>query len=163
MTMLVTPEELLAGHDLTFDVTLPPDILQPSLDDAPAPNGEPRRIRLRPLTIHDVQLIGKAAKDDEILTSLLMIQQAVVEPKLTQAQVARMHSGLVSFLVRCINRISGLTTAEDDLRAIAESPLVRAFYILAREFNWTPQQVQAMTVGQILGYLELLNETRQQL
>lgn len=156
--LFVTPEELLAGKEMVYDVAIPPEILHPSLDGRKEGNGAEKRIRLRPLTVKDVQLIAKAAKDDEVLTSVLMIQRAVVEPPLKQNQVAEMHSGLIAFLVDCINRISGLSTTEDELREMAEAPLMRAFFALAKEFNWTPQQVRQMTVGQILGYLELLNQ-----
>lgn len=160
--MFVTPEELLAGHEMTYDVVIPEAILFPSLDDGAAPQGAGggRRIRLRPLTVRDIQLIARAARDDEVLTSVLMIQKAVVEPPLKQGQVAEMHSGLVGFLVDRINRISGLSTDEDEVRQIADAPIVRAFYVLAREFHWTPDQVREMTVGQILSYLELLNQSR---
>jgi hypothetical protein len=37
---------------------------------------------------------------------------------------------------------------------------VRAFFVLAREFNWTPEQVKELTIAQILGYLEMLNQTK---
>ena len=37
------------------------------------------------------------------------------------------------------------------------SSLVRTAYRLARAFGWTPQQVQAMTFGQVALYLELLD------
>jgi hypothetical protein len=157
--MLITPEELLYGRDQVFDVEIPQSLLQPSLDDVQA-GGRGKTIRLRPLTVADVQLIAKAAKNDEVLTSVLMIQRAVVEPALKQNQISEMHGGLVGFLVDRINRISGLSTSEDELREIADSPIVRAFFVLAKEFNWTPQQVREMTVGQILGYLEVLNQTR---
>ena len=39
----------------------------------------------------------------------------------------------------------------------ADSPLVRAAFRLARAFGWAPQQVQAMTPGQIALYLEMLD------
>jgi hypothetical protein len=157
--MLITPEELLYGKDQVFDVEIPPSLLRPGLDDVQA-DGRGKIIRLRPLTVADVQLIAKAAKNDEVLTSVLMIQRAVLEPVLKQNQISEMHGGLVGFLVERINRISGLSTSEDELREIADSPIVRAFFVLAKEFNWTPQQVREMTVGQILGYLEVLNQTR---
>ena len=160
--MFVTPEELLAGGEMTFDIEIPPAILHPT------PNGEPepktasaKKMRLRPLTVHDVQLIAKAARGDEVLTSALMIQQAAVEPALKQKDIARMHSGLVRFLVDQINHISGLTTTEDELQEFAASPLMRAFFVMAKEFGWTPQQVREMTVSQILGYLEMLNQSKQ--
>ena len=163
--MFVTAEELLAGREMTFEVEIPAQILSPSLENGNG-NGHPRdiaakTIQLRPLTVKDVQLIAKGAKDDEVLTSVLMIQKSVVEPALKQSDIAGMHSGLVRFLVDAINRISGLSTTEDEMKEIVESPIVRAFFVLAKEFNWTPQQVREMTVGQILGYLELLNQNKQ--
>jgi hypothetical protein len=158
--MFVSPEELLAGKDLTYDIDIPAHVLRPTPAGSGSAAGTAQKIRLRPLTVKDVQLIAKAAKDDEVLTSVLMIQRSAVEPPLKQHQIADMHSGLVGFLVDQINRISGLTTAEDELHAIADAPIVQAFFILAKEFNWTPGQVREMTVGQILGYLELLNQQR---
>jgi hypothetical protein len=43
---------------------------------------------------------------------------------------------------------------------MVESPLVQAFFVLAREFNWTPEQVRSLTLGQVVGYLEMLNHTK---
>jgi hypothetical protein len=152
---LATPEELLAGSELTYDVEIPAALLHPALDGA-APVGAPRRVRIRPLTVRDVQLIAKAARTDEVLTSILMVQRAVVEPALKDRDVAQMHGGLVHFLMERINHVSGLTTREDDLRAIADSPLVQAFAVLAREFGWTPDQVKSLTLAQLLAYLEAI-------
>lgn len=158
--MFITPEELLVGKEATYDVTIPTNILYPLLGETDTETRAEKQVRLRPLTIHDVQLIAKAAKNDEVLTSVLMIQRAVIEPSLKQNEISAMHSGLIRFLVDSINRISGLSTSDDDMQSITESPLVRAFFVLAKEFNWTPQQVREMTVGQILGYLELLNQSK---
>jgi hypothetical protein len=152
---LATPEELLAGSELTWDVEIPAALLRPSLDGAPVV-GTPRTVRIRPLTVRDVQLIAKAARTDEVLTSILMVQRAVVEPVLKDRDVAQMHGGLVHFLVSRINDVSGLTTRDDDLRVIADSPLVQAFVVLAREFGWTPDQVKDLTLAQLLGYIEVL-------
>jgi hypothetical protein len=154
----LTAEELMAGRDATFDVEIPSDVLQPDLDDGPPATGG--KVRLRPLTVQDVQLIVKAAKDDEVLTSVLMVQRAMVEPTLTDRDISALPSGLVRFLVDRINRISGLSSTDDELHALAASPIVQAFFVLAREFNWTPEEVRGMTVGQILGYLEMLHQTR---
>jgi hypothetical protein len=159
--MLITPEELLAGKEMTYDVEVPPSVL--TAGEEGQRNSEAKKIRLRPLTIKDVQLIAKAAQDDEVLTSELMIHRAVVEPKLNQNEIAGMPGGLVRFLVESINRISGLNAGADDLKEMAGSPIVQAFFVLAKEFNWTPQQVKQMTVGQIIGYLELLNNTKRSL
>lgn len=158
--MFLSAEELMAGADVTYDVELPLDLLYPDADHGPSAEPSHRTVRLRPLTVRDVQLIAKAAKDDEVLTSVLMIQKAVVEPALAQQDISRMSSGFVRFLVERINRISGLSSIEDELREMAESPLVQAFFILAQEFKWTPQQVRDLTVGQVLGYVEMLHRTR---
>jgi hypothetical protein len=153
----ITPEELMAGGHASYDVDVPATLWR--LADADE-DARPARVRLRPLTVRDVQIIAKAAKDDEVLTSMLMIQRALVEPSLKQAQVAELPSGLVAFLVEKINRISGLTTTDDQLQALRDSPIVQAFFVLAREFSWTPEQVRELTVGQILGYLEMLNSRK---
>jgi hypothetical protein len=159
-TALLAPEELLAGREAVFEVDVPGEVLRPSAarEEDPLPGG---RVRLRPLTVGDVQLIAKAAKDDGVLTSVLMVQRALVEPELAQADVARLHGGLVAFLVERINRISGLTSNDDELRALAESPLVQACFVLAREFHWTPETLRAMTVGEVLAYLELAQHGRE--
>jgi hypothetical protein len=157
--MQVTAEELLYGKDQVFDVEIPGGVLEPALVSAPE-SGCSKTIRLRPLSLGDIQLIAKAAKNNEVLTSVLMIQRAAVDPKLKQNQITEMHGGLVRFLVECINRISGLNTTDDETREIAASPLVQAFFVLAREFHWTPEQVKQMTIGQVIGYLELINQSR---
>lgn len=153
---IATPEELLAGAELTYDVEIPAALLHPAPDGGAAAAVDARQVRLRPLTVRDVQLIARAAKSDEVLTSILMVQRAVIEPALTEREVSQMHGGLVQFLVERINRVSGLTTGDEDLRSIAESPLVQAFVVMAREFGWTPEQVKALTMAQLLGYLEVL-------
>ncbi len=156
---LLTAEELMAGRGITYDVEIPASVLQPGGEDGDgaAVGG---KVRLRPLTVQDVQLIVKAAKDDEVLTSLLMVKTALVEPTLGEQEVSALHGGLVRFLVDRINRISGMSSTDEELRELAESPIVQAFFVLAREFNWTPEDVRALTVGQILGYLEMLQQTR---
>ncbi len=158
--IILTPEELLIGSEGEFDVEVPSAVLRPSVGSETVATHCGKKIRLRPLTVRDVQLIAKAAKTDEVLTSVLMIQQALVEPKLKQQEIAGMHSGLVKFLVEQINRLSGLTTEQDELNALAESPIAKAFFVLAKEFHWTPEEVKSLTIGQILGYLELLNQSK---
>jgi hypothetical protein len=157
--MQVTAEELLYGKDQVFEIEIPPALL-PAGEDGRAARQGARTIRLRPLSLGDVQLIAKAAKNDEVLTSVLMIQRAAVEPKLKQNEIAEMRSGLVRFLVERINRISGLDTTDDELREMTNAPLVQAFFVLAREFQWTPDQVKQLTIGQVLGYLELVNQAK---
>jgi hypothetical protein len=158
--MFITPEELLAGKEATYDVEIPESILRPGITSKQTNGGPEKKIKLRPLTVKDIQLIAKGAKDDEVLTSALMIQKAVVEPQLKQSQIADLHAGLVSFLVDQINHISGLSTTDEEMDQMTDSPIVQAFFLLAKEFNWTPDQVREMTVGQIIGYLEFLNQTK---
>jgi hypothetical protein len=154
---MLTAEELMAGARVTFDVELPSALLGPA-GEPEGPGGW--RVRLRPLTVKDIQLIARAARDDDVLTSALMVQQAVVDPVLKAEQVAELPGGLVRFLVEQINEVSGLRTDDDELRALTDSPLVQALFVLAREFNWSPQQVRELTVGQVLGYLEMINQAR---
>lgn len=158
--MFLSAEELMAGREVTYDVDVPRELLQPDPDSPRPTEASGRTVRLRPLTVKDIQLIAKAARDDEVLTSVLMIQRAVVEPTLKQADITQMSSGLVRFLVERVNRISGLSATDDELRELAGSPIVQAFFVLAREFHWTPEEVRGLTVGQILGYLELVGRTR---
>ena len=104
--IVLTAEELLAGNAMTFDVIVPPHTPRPGVEsDA----GAETIVRLRPLTLGTFMLILKAAKDDDTLIPLLMIQESVVEPKLSLAQVRQMHLGLISFLIAHVRQISGLT------------------------------------------------------
>lgn len=153
--MPLTVEELLAGGGVQHTVEIPPEVLAPAAD-AVAEVAAPRAVVLRPLRMQDVQLIARAGRDAQGMTSLLMVQQALVEPKLTVEQVGQMHAGLIEFLVREINRISGLALRGSELEAAVHAPLARACFVLAREFGWTPEQCSELTVGQVLLYLEML-------
>jgi hypothetical protein len=148
--MMLTAEQLLAGEAITHETDIPAELLSTN-GDTPA---EPRVV-LRPLTVRDLQRIGKAARDDEGLSAALMIQQSLTEPVLKPEQVARLPAGLARFLVDRINAISGINTPRDALAELVQAPLAKACFVLAREFGWTPEQVSGMTVGQILLYLEM--------
>ena len=102
-----------------------------------------------------MQKIAKAARDDEQLSATLMIQQGLVEPVLKLEQVSQLPAGLARFLVERINGISGISTPRDTLAELVQAPLARACFVLAKEFGWTPEEVSAMTIGQILLYLEM--------
>lgn len=151
---MLTADELLAGSALSFEVEVPAHVL------SAAPDRTGGRVRLRPLNVRDLQLIARAAKDNDALTSALMVQTALEEPKLSVAQVNTLPVGLLQFLLEQVNRISGMAVAAPDARAAAEDPLVRAAFILAREFGWTPEQVGQLTLGQIMLHLQLLKEQR---
>ncbi|MBC1195773.1 hypothetical protein H0901_11000 [Microcystis aeruginosa BLCCF158] len=109
----LTPEELLAGAAITFDVVIPLSVLRPGQTEAPLES--PPLVQMRPLTIGTFQLIMKAAKQDAGLIPLLMIKESLVQPSLSLEQIKRMHLGLVNFLVIQIREISGLTEKKSPL------------------------------------------------
>jgi len=153
----LTAEDLLAGSALTHDVDVPA-----ALAGASAPGdgdagglGAPGSVRLRPLTVRDVQLVAHAAKDDRELAAALMISRALVEPTLTPEQAGRLPAGLARFLVDAVNELSGIDTPRDRLAELVQAPLAKACFVLADEFGWTAEDVTGMTVGQILLYLEM--------
>src|SRR4051794_29243436 len=142
---MLSAEELLAGAALTFEVDVPDELL-----DAGG------QVRLRPLSVHDLQLIQRAAKESDSLLATLMVQRALLEPELTVAQVAAAPVGLVQFLLHHVNRISGITATADEIAQSAQAPIARAAFVLSREFGWTPEQVSELTVGQMLLHLQML-------
>ncbi len=148
MTALTT-DELLLGGSATHTVDVPADVLMGETDT-------PAQVVLRPLVLADVQRIHLAAAESRDLTSVLMVQQALVEPKVTIEDVNQMHAGLVEFLLHEVNRISGLTLGGDELEQVVRAPLARACFVLAREFGWTPDECARLTVGQVLLYVDLL-------
>ena len=107
----LTPEDLLAGASVTFDIAIPVSILHPGeLDTSADKFPESRRIvQIRPLTIGRFQLIMKASRQDAGLIPLLMIKESLVEPTLSLEQVKHLPLGLVNFLIDNIREISGLT------------------------------------------------------
>ena len=147
MSKLLAAEDLLAGAQATHRVELPAALLG---SDAPG------FVTLKPLTAGAVQRVAQAAKDERVLASVLMVQQALVEPRLSVDQVSALSAGLLQFLLAEVNRLSGLSMAADDLEAAVKAPLAKACFVLAREFGWTPADCSALTVGQILLYLEML-------
>lgn len=148
--MALTAEQLLAGSSLTHEIVIPADFLK-SNGLTPAE----MQVSLHPLTVRDLQRIGKASQDDDAISAALMIQQALVQPSLSLEQVSQLPAGLARFLVEHINTISGIDTPRDEMEELVQAPLARACFILAREFGWTPEEVSGMTIGQILLYLEM--------
>ena len=41
-----------------------------------------------------------------------------------------------------------------------EAPLAKAAFILAKEFGWTPQAVNDLTLGQVLLHLQMLKQQK---
>jgi len=153
--MVLTTDELLLGGTATHIVEIPPEVLQPA-GEAEANGDGPASVVLRPLLLADVQRIHQATHESRDLTSVLMVQQALVEPKVTVEDVNRMHAGLVEFLLHEVNRISGLALSGDELEEIVQAPLARACFVLGREFGWSLDECARLTVGQVLLYLEML-------
>jgi len=152
---MLTPEELLAGSALTFEVEVPATVLHPGRAAGPETGSA---VRLRPLTVHDLQLVTRAARENDSLLGVLMVQRALVEPEMTVHQVAGMHVGLLQFLLGEVNRISAIVVTDGEVAAAAAAPLSKAAFLLAREYGWTPQQVSELTLGQVVLHLEMLAE-----
>jgi hypothetical protein len=153
--VILTGEELLAGSTLTYEVEVPPAVLHPANGSGPELGGS---VRVRPLTVGDLQTITRAAKESDSLLATLMVQRAVVEPELTLAQVGAFHVGLVQFLLERINAVSGIGTTVEQLNDAVDAPLAKATFLLAERFGWTPKEVGELTLGQVLVHLKLLAE-----
>jgi hypothetical protein len=158
---MLSTEDLLAGSRLSFDIELPPDVLNPVADrpgadnrSAPVKTG---KVRLRPLTMADLQIISRAARDNDSLLAVLMVQKSLQEPALTVAEVSGLHLGLMKYLLDQVHQISGLDSDNRRLSDMAEEPMARAAFLLSQEFGWTPQQISELTLGQILLHLQMMN------
>jgi len=152
----LSADDLLASGSAVYTVALPAALLR-AADGEPGPHREVAgEVVLRPLLVRDVDRVVRAAREQRVLTSVLMVQQALVSPKLTVEQVGSLPAGVVQFLAERVNAVSGLAVAEDDLERAVKTPLARACFILAREFGWTPAECSELTVGQVLLYLEML-------
>jgi len=159
MAHALSAEDLLASGSATHTVALPAALLSGGDENAESPAaGE---VVLRPLLVKDVDRVVRAAREQRVLTSVLLVQQALVAPKMTVEQVGSLPAGLVQFLAGKVNALSGLSLGEDDLERAVKAPLARACFVLAREFGWTPGECSELTVGQVLLYLEMLARDEQ--
>jgi hypothetical protein len=147
---VLTAEDLLAGAGAEREVEVPERLL-PAVAE-----GTDRRVRLRPLTVRDLRLIARAAKENEDLTGALMVRQALVEPALTLDQIGALPAGLLEFLLREVNRLSGIAATEEEVLAALEDPLARATLTLAREYGWTPEEVGRLTLGEAMLHVAAL-------
>lgn len=148
MSRALTAEDLLAGASSHHTIEIPATLL--------ATAGTPGEVVMRPLTVRDIQRVTQAAREQSALTSVLMVQQALVRPAMSVEQVSGLPAGLVEFLLTQVNRISGLALDSGELEAAVRAPLSRACFVLSREFGWTPEQCSQLTVGQVLLYLEMI-------
>ncbi len=154
---MLSAEELLAGASLTYDVALPARVLDPGGGGAVE---QPGAVKLRPLTVADLQLISRAAKDSDQLSATLMVQRALVEPGLSVTEVASMHAGLLDYLLAKVNAVSGIGGGDEQLDAAVDAPLTKAAFVLAREYGWTPREVNDLTLGQVMLNLKMLKDFR---
>jgi hypothetical protein len=141
-------QDLLAGSAVIHDVRVPREILAPGAEVL-----EDGIVRMRPLNVATLTLVSRAAREDPSLIPLLMIKESLVEPVLALDQIRRMHAGLVHFLAKRVNLISGLGRDDEALEGTANSPLGQTHILLARHFGWTPEQVSQLTPGQVAVYL----------
>jgi hypothetical protein len=155
---MLTGEELLAGSSLTYEVRVPAELLRAG---SPRAAGTEDTVRIRPLTVHDLQLVSRAAKDGDTLMAVLMVQRALVEPQLSIGQVSALSAGLLQLLLQRVNHVSGIAPEQDEIDSAVEAPLAKAAFVLAREFGWTPQQINELTLGQVLLHLQLLRQRDQ--
>ena len=156
MTTQLTADALLASGAATHSVRVPASLLR-GTSSADADSGSAAgEVTLRPLLVRDVDRVVRAAREQRILASVLMVQQALVSPKMSVEQVGDLPAGVVQFLADRVNAISGLSMDEDELERAVRAPLARACFILAREFGWTPAECSELTVGQVLLYLEMI-------
>src|SRR6266849_4497326 len=128
MSNQLSAEDLIGSGSATHTVKVPAALLKPEENAEGGARGFAGEVTLRPL----------------------MVQQALVAPRLTVEQVGSLPAGVVQFLSDRVNRLSGLTIDKDDLERAIKAPLARACFILAREFGWTPAQCSELTVGQVL-------------
>jgi hypothetical protein len=140
---MLAAEDLMTGPG-AVEIVAVPEMLLPGTPQGPA------TVSMRPLTVRDLRLITKAAKDNDELTAALMVRQALVEPAMTAEQLAAMPAGLMQFLLREVNRISGLAETEGEVFAALEDPLVQLGLLLGRSYGWTPDQVGQLTMGEAL-------------
>jgi hypothetical protein len=158
MATQLTADALLASGSTTHAVRIPSSLLRPAAaaDDAGRVESDGGEVTLRPLLVRDVDRVVRAAREQRVLASVLMVQQSLVAPKMTVEQVGDLPAGVVQFLADKVNAISGLTVDGDELERAVRAPLARACFILAREFGWTPSECSELTVGQVLLYLEMI-------
>jgi hypothetical protein len=156
MAAPLTAEALLASGTATHAVRIPASLLRGAAATSGGGDGPGGEVTLRPLLVRDVDRVVRAAREQRVLASVLMVQQALVAPRMSVEQVGDLPAGVVQFLADRVNAISGLSVDEDELERAVRAPLARACFILAREFGWTPTECAELTVGQVLLYLEMI-------
>ena len=145
---MISAEDLLAGASVETEVEIPARLFPEAPGD--------RRVRLKPLTVRDLRLIARAAQANEDLSGALMVRQSLVEPELSLDELGALPAGLLQFLLREVNRISGISAAEDEVMDALEDPLVQASLLLSRELGWTPEEIGKLTLGETMLHVAAL-------
>lgn len=148
---MLSSADLLVGEDAVRDVEVPSELLA----GAAVTNGD-RRVRLKSLTVNDLRLIARAARANDELTAVLMVQRSLVEPALSVPEVSRMPVGLLQFLLREVNDLSGISASEEEVARAIEDPLAQAAFRLSQAFGWTPEEIGRLTMGEVRTHLQLL-------
>jgi hypothetical protein len=117
---VLSAEDLLAGGSITHIIEVPAKILNPATSSEEKSTNQASiktetkilKVTLRPLTISQIALISKAAKEERSLLPSLIIYESLVEPKLSIEQIKQIHLGLANFLISKITQISGMEVPE---------------------------------------------------
>ena len=67
-----------------------------------------------------------------------------------------MPVGLLQFLLREVNELSGISASEEEVARAIEDPLAQAAFRLSRAFGWTPEEIGRLTMGEVRTHLQLL-------
>ncbi len=156
--MTLSAQELLAGGEVTYEVEIPEGLLGSATAPASKQGSGAGKVRVRPLTVRDLQLVTRAAKDSDSLLATLMLQRALIEPELDIQQAARLPAGLALHLLHRIKELSGIDASQEQLASAATDPFAKAAFVLEQAFGWTPGQISELTMGQVLLHLKMLEE-----
>ena len=97
----LTADELLAGSNLSYEVEVPGRLL------SAAHQADGGKVRLRPLTVRDLQLITRAAKENDaldVVAEKIIDQQAAAAGVVTAIQVTMPEHGRRRHRNRAVHR-----------------------------------------------------------
>src|SRR5260370_17401531 len=112
MSHQLSAEDLIGSGSATHTVKVPAALLKPEENAEGGARGFAGEVTLRPLLVRDLERVARAAQEQRVLASVLMVQQALGAPRLTVEQVGSLPAGVVQVLSARVTRLSGLTIAE---------------------------------------------------
>ena len=156
---MLTAEELLAGSALTFEIEVPAHVLRPGERLDGRANAAGRTVRLRPLTVADLQLDLAGGQGERLAAGTLMVQRALVEPAMSVPRSTALHVGLVGIPPAQVNRISGIDATSAEL-AEAEGRAAGAGRPSSSRASSAGrrEEIGELTLGQVLLHLQMLDE-----